>query len=102
MGNTETIYAKAIAERLKDVADSLLVTAGKKYNYSDNAMTDATLIFFSILTDKMWDLQQSDDMPFEMRKDMAQKCGEEIRQLIKTYTGLDTFELVKNYKKIQR
>jgi len=29
-------------------------------------------------------------------KEIATKCGEELRKLIHTYTGLDTHELSKN------
>ena len=31
--------------------------------------------------------------------EMAENCGKELRKFIKTFTDLDTFELVKNYNK---
>ena len=52
-------------------------------------------IFMSAMMDKMWDLQESDEMALEDRAAMAEKCGREVRNLIKTYTNIDTTTLYK-------
>jgi len=41
------------------------------------------------LMDKMYDNMDFDNMPTKERLDMAESCGNALRQLIFTYTGLD-------------
>ena len=77
-----------------EIANGLLEVAEIKPNYSDNAMLDVTLIFQSVFMDKLFDNQNFDNMSMEDRMKMAQSAGEELRKLIHTYTGLDTYELV--------
>jgi len=85
---------------LKEVANGMLEVAEIKQNFSNNAFIDATLIFQTVLMDKLYDNQNYDKMKFDDRCNMAASCGNELRKLIHTYTGLDTFELVKNYEEI--
>jgi hypothetical protein len=40
----------------------------------------------------MWELQELEDMDPEFREQMSQKCGSDLRNFIKTYTNLDTFD----------
>jgi hypothetical protein len=81
---------------LKELSLGLLEVAEIKPNYSDGALLDVTLIFQSVFMDKIFDNQNYDDMSMEDRMKMAQSAGEELRKLIHTYTGLDTYELVNN------
>ena len=83
----------------KEIADGLLEVSDFKPNYSDNALLDSLLIFQSVLMDKLYDNQEYDNMDWVEREKMTIKCGDDLRKLIHTYTGLDTYELVKNYKK---
>lgn len=84
---------------LKEVANGMLETAEFKKNYSNDAMLDAMLIFQDVLFEKLYENQEYDKMPFDERCKMADACGEELRKLIHTFTGLDTVELVNNYGK---
>ena len=43
----------------------------------------------STMMDKMFDMQDYDNLDMEERKKMAVKCGKDIRKLIKSYTGID-------------
>jgi hypothetical protein len=43
----------------------------------------------------MWELQEKEDIQIETRADMATKCGEAIRSLVKTFTDIDTHNLYK-------
>jgi hypothetical protein len=61
-----------------------------KPNYTNREFMNTLIIFHTALMDKMWDLQQKENMDFKDRENMATKCGEDLRNLIKTYTGLDT------------
>ena len=47
----------------------------------------------SVIMDKMWELQQSENITLHDRANMAQKAGEAVRGFVKTYTDIDTHEL---------
>lgn len=66
-----------------------------KPNYSNRDFMNATIIFQTALMDKMFDNQEYDDMSIEDRMNMAESCGNELRKLIHTYTGLDTHQIDK-------
>ena len=66
-----------------------------KPNYSNRDFMNATIIFQTALMDKMFDNQDYDDMSIEDRFNMAESCGNELRKLIHTYTGLDTHDVDK-------
>ena len=61
--------------------------------FSDDTLRAATCIFMTVLMDKMWDLQEDENLDIEDRLNMARKAGQDIRQLIKTYTGIDSHDL---------
>jgi len=84
---------------LKEIASGMLETAEIKPNFSDDALLDATLIFQTVLFDKVHDLQTDEKMKIKYGLEMAESLGNELRKLIKTYTNLDTHELVNNYGK---
>ena len=63
-----------------------------KPNFEGDALFSATKIFSSVLMDKMFDLQDCENMPQKDRENMAFSCGNSIRQLIKTYTGIDMYQ----------
>jgi hypothetical protein len=44
--------------------------------------------------DKMWELQEDDNMPFDDRYKMAEVCGNELHKFIHTYTGKDIKKIV--------
>lgn len=84
---------------IKELATGLLETADIKPNFSNDALIDATLIFQTVLFDKIYDLQTDKEMKIKYGLEMAESCGKELRKLIHTYTGLDTVELINNYGK---
>lgn len=49
----------------------------------------------SVIMDKMWELQELEQIDMKDRGNMALKCGEELRLIIKKYTDIDTHELYK-------
>jgi hypothetical protein len=83
---------------LKEIALGMLETSEIKPNFSNNALLDATLIFQTVLFDKVHDLQVEENLKLKYGLEMAESLGNELRKLIHTYTGLDTIELVNNYK----
>ena len=61
-----------------------------KPNYSNRDFMNATIIFQTALMDKMYDNQDYDGMSVGDRMKMAESCGLALRNLIHTYTNLDT------------
>ena len=66
---------------------------GGKPDYTHAAFISSVEIFMSALMDKMWESQEMEGMAEIDRCNMATKAGEELRELIKTYTNIDTHEL---------
>ena len=86
---------KNYSKELEVIASSILnqhasEEGAEKPNYSNRDFMNTILIFQTALMDKMFDNQDFDDMPLEVRGVMVTKCGLELRKLIFTYTGLDT------------
>lgn len=69
--------------------------ANTKPHYTNDALRAAGKILLSVIMDKMWDMQEEDNMKREYRMEMAQKCGEELRQLFKTYCNVDSHDFYK-------
>ena len=63
--------------------------------YPDSAIVAASQIFLDVLMDKMFNLQEKENMTLESRCDMAEKAGADLRRLIKTYTDLDSHDFYK-------
>lgn len=84
---------------LKEIALGMLETAEIKPNFSNDALLNATLIFQTVFMDKLYDFQEYDKMNIEDRLNMADKAGNDLRKIIHTYTGLDTFKLVNDYER---
>jgi len=84
---------------LKEIASGLLERSEIKPNFSNDALLDATLIFQTVLFDKVHDLQVDENMKLKYGLEMAESLGNELRKIIKIYTGLDTHDLVNNYGK---
>jgi hypothetical protein len=68
---------------------------GAKPEYTEDGVRAGIKIFMSVLMDKIWDLQEEEKIDQKTREAMATKAGEDVRQLIRTYTGLDTFDFYK-------
>lgn len=73
-----------------DFLDQNISSIGFKPNYSNRDFMNTIIIFQTALMDKMYDCQTYDNMNIEDRKKMAESCGQSLRKLIHTYTGLDT------------
>lgn len=85
---------------LKEVANGMLETAEIYQEFSNDSLLDAMLIFQGVFAPKIHELMEKERMPIKQRGEMAESFGNELRKLVKTYSGLDTVELVNNYGKI--
>jgi len=61
--------------------------------FTDEGMRASIKIFMSAMMDKVWELQESEEMGMDERVKMVLKFGEELRELIKIYTSVDCREL---------
>ena len=89
------MIGKRISPILEEIENTLweFEVRGMKPEYTKEGFRAGIKIFASVLVDKIWELQQGENIERQDRLNMVQKVGEEIRQLVKTYTGIDSHEL---------
>lgn len=86
-----------IGEKLSTILEEIEATlweyevySGKKPCYSFEGFRAAVKIFMSALLDKMYEKQQAEGMSQTEMEEAAIKTGNDIRELVKSATGLDT------------
>lgn len=92
------MIGELLTPTLLNIEDTLLDFEARNLGrpgYSSEGFRAAIKIAMSAILDKMWELQEKENIDFHTRCEMATKCGEEIRRLVKTFTNIDTFELYK-------
>lgn len=65
----------------------------KPFGFNKVSLRSASMIMMQAIMDNMWQLQENEDMPIETRMSMAEKCGNDLKDLIKVYTNIDTHKL---------
>ena len=83
-----------ISPILEEIELALLEHEGP-IEFTHEGFRAALKIFFDAMLDKMWALQTNEDIDQQDRELMAEKLGEELRAMVKTYTNIDTFDLYK-------
>lgn len=73
----------------------VLENPGVKPNYPPEALRAAIQILMSVLMDKIYDLQKSEGIDLETSMAMAERCGNDFRNLVKVYTEIDTHKFYK-------
>ena len=68
---------------------------GRNFDYSDDDLLNASIVFNSILGTKLFDLVQKEGQPVDLQLQQAQKMGEELRLLIYTFTNIDMHEIAR-------
>lgn len=87
------MIGKEISPILTEVEETLWFyesKVGDKPCYTEDGFRAACKIFISAVMDKMWELQERDELDIETRHEMSASCGEEFKRLIKVYTDIDT------------
>ena len=90
------MIGQKISPILEEIENALWdheATTGTKTEYSQEGFRAATKIFMSVLMDKIWELQEKEGIAFEDRIKMVEKAGRDVKNIIKTYTDIDTFKL---------
>lgn len=89
-------YSQTINESLIDIADAFEAApdeAIEAINFTDEGFRATIKIFSVAFFHKIWKLQEEENLDDDTRQAMAEKCGKDLRQLIKTYTNIDTKKL---------
>jgi hypothetical protein len=90
---------RAYKKELELIADDIIKQNAEakgnenKPNYSNLDFLNCVIIFQTALMDKMYNNQDYDDMDIINRYEMAKQCGLDLKNLIHTYTGLDTHKI---------
>ena len=96
MERKETI-GELLGPTLIEIEDTLwsyeLYMPSKPYGFSEESFRAIIKLFMASIMDKMWALQEGDEMDIEDREAMAEQCGKDVRALVKTFTGIDTHNL---------
>jgi hypothetical protein len=69
------------------------VNAATPPEYTMDAFRAATKIFMSAVVDKMWAWQEANGIVQPVREATAEQCGNELREFVMKYTGIDTLKL---------
>lgn len=92
------MIGKKLSPVLVEIEEALWefeVHSNSQPDYTTEGFRAATKIFMSALMDKIWNLQSNEDMEMEDRIKMVEKAGNDVRNIIKIYTDIDTHELYK-------
>jgi hypothetical protein len=66
-----------------------------KPEYTIEGFRSGIKIFMSVMLDKMWELQKNENISQDDREKMAVKLGKDVRNLVRIYTNIDTYDLYK-------
>jgi hypothetical protein len=92
------MIGKKISPILSEIELALIefeINVAKPPEYTDEGFRASVKIFLSVMLDKMWKLQEDEGIDINTRADMAEKLGNELRNIIRVYTNIDTHNLYK-------
>ena len=92
------MIGKKISPILSEIESALIeyeINISKPPEYTDEGFRASVKIFLSVMLDKMWKLQEDEGIDINTRADMAEKLGNELRNIIRVYTNIDTHSLYK-------
>ena len=92
------MIGKKLTPILEEIEDTILEfdIKGLKPCYEGDSLRASCKIFMSVLLDEMWNMQEAENMPLIDRCNMATSAGNDLRKLIKTYTGKESLNFYKN------
>jgi hypothetical protein len=92
------MIGKKLSPILSEIESALIefeINVAKPPEYTDEGFRASVKIFLSVMLDKMWKLQEDEGIDINTRADMAEKLGNELRNIIRVYTNIDTHDLYK-------
>jgi DNA gyrase/topoisomerase IV subunit B len=84
---------KELSPILEEIENTLLDNITLKPEYTKEGFRAAIFIFQSAISDKMFELQTKEKMSNKDSELMAKNLGDELRNLIGRFTGIDTHKL---------
>lgn len=96
----EPFFGEKLSPVLSEIEDAILDHLtdfpGERPRYTMEGFNAAVNIFVDVILDKMWLFGDANGWTQEMRRAFATQCGNDIRGLVKRYTGIDTHKAVEN------
>jgi len=92
------MIGKKLSPVLSEIESALMefeANVAKPPEYTDEGFRASVRIFLSAMLDKMWKLQEDEGIDINTRADMAEKLGNELRNIVRVYTNIDTHNLYK-------
>ena len=92
------MIGKKLSPILSEIESALIeyeLNINRPPEYTDEGFRASVKIFLSVMLDKMWKLQEDEGIDINTRADMAEKLGNELRNIIRIYTNIDTHNLYK-------
>ena len=83
-------------KELESLAMEILKTGETRQKLSNRDFMNCVIVFQFGIMNKMFDLQEKEEMDFDNRAEMVTNCGLKIHELVKTYTDVDTHNM-ENY-----
>ena len=92
------MIGEKLSSVLSEIESALIefeINVARPPQYTNEGFRAAVRIFLSAMLDKMWKLQEDEGIDINTRADMAEKLGNEIRNIVRIYTNIDTHNLYK-------
>jgi hypothetical protein len=92
------MIGEKLSSVLSEIESALIefeVAVARPPQYTNEGFRAAVKIFLSAMLDKMWKLQEDEGIDINTRADMAEKLGNELRNIVRIYTNIDTHNLYK-------
>jgi hypothetical protein len=90
------MIGKKLSPVLEEIELTLLeyeANIGIQPEFTDEGFRAGIKIFSSVMLDRIWNLQESEDLSIDDRIKMAESFGNKIKEIVKTYTNIDTRQL---------
>lgn len=90
------MIGKRISPVLEEIEMVLIeheINIGVQPQFTKKGFRAAIKIFSSAMLDSIWNLQEFEELSMDDRLKMAESFGNKIRELVKTYTNIDTKDL---------
>jgi hypothetical protein len=85
----DAIVGNVFADSVRILSDSALDLAGKKFNYTDMDLFNASLIFMEVFMSKFYDYFKGKGLTKEQLEWAAHSAGTQFHKVIETFTGID-------------
>lgn len=75
-------------DALKHTSNVALTMSGKKFDYTDEELSDAILIFTEVFLSKMYD-HHREKLSIEQMMELAEEGGKKMHETVLLFTGVD-------------